>query len=90
MLIIIIAIPLIPTLFIMANTIMTMIVKLFLQNDPIDSNNIALAIFNSSFMNGVHHLDYISAFLIILSYFESPHKYDPTYCNLFMLSSNIG
>ncbi|QIA74060.1 hypothetical protein GL982_10945 (plasmid) [Spiroplasma citri] len=36
-----IAIPLIPTLFIMANTIMTMIVKLFLQNAPIDTNNIA-------------------------------------------------
>ncbi|UNF62703.1 Mbov_0396 family ICE element transmembrane protein [Spiroplasma poulsonii] len=58
-LIIIIAIPLIPTLFIMANTIMTMIVKLFLQNSPIDTNNIALAIFNSSFMNGVHHFSYI-------------------------------
>ncbi|QIA69923.1 Mbov_0396 family ICE element transmembrane protein [Spiroplasma citri] len=58
-LIIIIAIPLIPTLFIMANTIMTMIVKLFLQNAPIDTNNIALAIFNSSFDNGVHHFSYI-------------------------------
>ncbi|WP_375315665.1 Mbov_0396 family ICE element transmembrane protein [Spiroplasma endosymbiont of Tipula paludosa] len=59
MLIIIIAIPLIPTLFIMANTIMTMVVKLFLQNALVDTNNIALAIFNSSFMNGVHNLDYI-------------------------------
>jgi hypothetical protein len=59
MLIIIIAIPLIPALFIIANTILIMIVKLFLQNAPIDTNNITLAIFNSSFMNCVHHFSYI-------------------------------
>ena len=36
-----------------------MVVKLFIVNAPGDTNNLALAIFNNSFTNGVQNYTYI-------------------------------